>query len=198
MVDDNMFYRSMRRTLFNLARGCNAGFAQVHVTCPVEECIARNASRTNPVPESIIRDMAERFEVPAPTSHEWERHTIQVPSHPQIPLFPWDTVIRFCGESIAALDDAEGKEADRIANLTSLAHQFDLQARKVVSEVMKEIAATPVNPQILRTLGKDLSALKQLHIAGIHKRTNETNLQALDELLQAFKQDLQQHVREIK
>lgn len=102
IVDDNMFYRSMRRTLFNMARTriplCvfiskintnkvthrdSAGFAQVQVTCPIAECISRNASRANPVPENIIRDMAEKFEVPMPTSHEWERHTIQVSSHPQ-------------------------------------------------------------------------------------------------------------------
>jgi len=186
----------MRRTLFNLARAYCAGFAQVLVTCPVDVCITRNISRANPVPDAIIKDMADKFEIPA-TSHDWERHTIQISSYPLKPNFPWESVIHFCEESIVTPDDTAEKEANRAANLTNLAHQFDLQARKLISEAMKS-AATTMNPKTMQILGKDLSALKQLHIASIHKRTCHTDLNSLTEVMEAFQGDLHDHVRRIK
>ena len=83
------------------------------------------------------------------------------------------------------------QEADRAANLSSLAHQFDLQARRAIYEVMKDLTSTPIDTKTARTLGKDLSTLKQLHIASIHKHANS---HTINELVQAFKRDLEEHV----
>lgn len=71
LIDDNLYYRSMRFEWFKLARDCSLGFCQVFVSCPLEEAIRRNASRKSPVPESSIRVMESKLELPREES--WER-----------------------------------------------------------------------------------------------------------------------------
>lgn len=73
LVDDNLYYRSMRKEWFKLARNASLGFCQVLVACPLEEAIRRNASRELPVPEPSIRVMGSRFELPR--EEPWEELT---------------------------------------------------------------------------------------------------------------------------
>lgn len=44
-VDDIMFYKSMRKRVYQLARQCEADFATIHVDVPFEVAVSRNNSR---------------------------------------------------------------------------------------------------------------------------------------------------------
>jgi tRNA uridine 5-carbamoylmethylation protein Kti12 len=106
VVDDNMYYRSMRHQCYLLAkkRSCplllgastaplphpstttttdEVPYGQVYVEVPLAVALARNARRTGParVPDEIIERMHARFEAPLPADHGWERHTCVV--HPE-------------------------------------------------------------------------------------------------------------------
>lgn len=195
LIDDNLFYKSMRRSYYNLAREYNAGFAQVHVSCPISECLSRNRGRENPVPDNIIHQMYEKFEHPDST-HDWESHTIQLSSHPIFNAFPWKEVMHYCAEPVQVLDESE-KDANRVINLANLAHQFDLQARKAVSSLMQGLSALdpPLDPKKVRALGKVLSVTKQQHVSNIHKlETKCANPQVLAALLQDFQRALQEQL----
>lgn len=68
----------MRYNCLQLARKHQAAYIQLHITCPVETAIQRNASRSEGqrVPEAGMRRMACVFEVPDPQRHAWEANTI--------------------------------------------------------------------------------------------------------------------------
>ena len=55
IVDDNMQYRSMRYRCFQLARLYGAAVMQLHIQCPLELSLQRNATRASAVPEAINR-----------------------------------------------------------------------------------------------------------------------------------------------
>mmetsp|Transcript_9615 Transcript_9615/g.31403 ORF Transcript_9615/g.31403 Transcript_9615/m.31403 type:complete len:324 (-) Transcript_9615:161-1132(-) len=77
LADDNCFYRSMRHTLFKLARDSFYAFATVFLDVDVDVAIARNAARTDDrVPDDTITKMAAIFERPDPDDHPWERHSL--------------------------------------------------------------------------------------------------------------------------
>jgi hypothetical protein len=106
-----------------------------------------------------------------------------------------------CIIRVSTFTHRTNKEAGRAANLASLAHQFDLQARKAISALMEDIysaSATRIDPKKVRVLGKDLSILKQRHVTDIHKlRVKHTDAQVLSELVAGFQHDMQELVRGI-
>lgn len=100
IVDDNMYYRSMRSEVARIAARHTLGYVlvchdcprgmvphepqglhwpclQLYVATPVLECIARDAGRGQPVGEAVIQAMAARFEEPSP-SIRWEARTVYV------------------------------------------------------------------------------------------------------------------------
>eukprot|EP00041_Stephanoeca_diplocostata_P006492 m.87107 g.87107 ORF g.87107 m.87107 type:complete len:400 (-) comp16394_c0_seq1:271-1470(-) len=88
IIDDNMFYTSMRYQVYQIARRMSAGFVQVHMDCPVDVAVERDATRTSHrIGSEGIRRMYERMELPKPAVHGWEKHSISQPhtytfSHP--------------------------------------------------------------------------------------------------------------------
>ena len=100
ILDDNMYYRSMRHDVFQLAKTSRdflsllrlhpsficpslfirdgAGFMQIFVRCPLNLASERNLQRDlhSQVDQPVIRKMAERLEEPAPALHQWESCTL--------------------------------------------------------------------------------------------------------------------------
>lgn len=84
----------------------------------------------------------------------------------------------------------------RAINLTNMAHQFDLQARKLISLTMAEMKNH--NLSILKALGKELSTLKQQHISAIHKPLSPSlPPPTLDALVERFSQEVQECIHKI-
>uniref|UniRef100_A0A8C4QEJ3 L-seryl-tRNA(Sec) kinase n=1 Tax=Eptatretus burgeri TaxID=7764 RepID=A0A8C4QEJ3_EPTBU len=77
ILDDNFYYRSMRYKVYQLAREVSAGFIQIFLNCPLEQCLKRNASRTVPVPVMVLQTMAARLEVPD-VERDWERESLHL------------------------------------------------------------------------------------------------------------------------
>lgn len=74
VMDDNFYYRSMRKRYFHLARELRVGYLEVHLEMPVEEAMRRNKEReVKPgqlaVPEHVIVKMASKLEPPAFSEH---------------------------------------------------------------------------------------------------------------------------------
>ena len=63
----------------------NAGFAQVHITCPVETAQERNSRRQEGiVPDQVIKDMAGKMERPKQDVF-WEKFVLFLDSPEDIP-----------------------------------------------------------------------------------------------------------------
>lgn len=78
LIDDNMYYSSMRYTYYKLARSFNLSFLQVFIDVDVNIALLRNSRRSGKIPEKVIEDMALRLEVPDSHRNHWERHTCRI------------------------------------------------------------------------------------------------------------------------
>lgn len=157
IADDNCQYRSMRHTLFKLARDASCAFATVFVDVDVEEALRRNARRDDKVPEVTIRRMASQLEPPDPSS-SWERHSIVSSDVDAV----YELVRRAESEGPPPkpLSD-EQRDEDRRQTKLSKAHAFDLGMRKLVGDVVKSDA--------VKTLSKKQRALVTSALAHARK-----------------------------
>lgn len=172
VLDDNMHYRSMRRTYYRLARDARVAVCTLGLPISLELALARNAPRpaAQRVAEATIRGMAEALQWPQPEVHRWERGWLQLaeppPEEPQQPPLPWQELAAALAESVpsgpteaerAALAEAAAASAAQTAS--SAAHQLDLRLRKTTSELMRRLAALPAAQR--GTLARVLSELKK-------------------------------------
>lgn len=75
VVDDNGYYRSMRKEVWHAVQGASSSswaFMQLYVCVPVELALQRNAQRTGAerVPDSVVLGMGTRLE--PPTQKGWD------------------------------------------------------------------------------------------------------------------------------
>ncbi|XP_071052779.1 L-seryl-tRNA(Sec) kinase [Onthophagus taurus] len=64
LIDDNMYYKSMRYEYLQLARRHSISFLQLYFEVTLNVALKRNEVRTNPVPDEIIKEMNHKMEVP--------------------------------------------------------------------------------------------------------------------------------------
>ncbi|XP_064482752.1 L-seryl-tRNA(Sec) kinase-like [Ornithodoros turicata] len=132
LVDDNLYYRSMRHEWFTIAQKMSLCFCQVFVACPVEEAVKRNAMRPCSVPETVVRRMEERLEPPG--NRYWEQACITAHS---LPLGSRHSYLLR-----AILDCPEAPCIPSTADLSadpSLLHMWDLALRRAVTVAMKDL-----------------------------------------------------------
>lgn len=129
LVDDNLYYRSMRHAWYRVAQKMSLRFCQVFVRCPVEEAVRRNARRPVPVPESLIRRMSSRLE--APGARPWELHRVTLS----------DGVERSEVLDAIATAPATATTTVPVAAPPSLLHRWDLVLRRAVGRLLRDAAA---------------------------------------------------------
>eukprot|EP00039_Didymoeca_costata_P014065 m.222735 g.222735 ORF g.222735 m.222735 type:complete len:255 (+) comp15938_c0_seq17:15-779(+) len=78
IVDDNMYYASMRHSVAQIARDLGCGFGVVMMDCTEETATMRNATRepSQIVDPLVIKRMAQRFEKPDGNKRSWEKHSV--------------------------------------------------------------------------------------------------------------------------
>lgn len=143
LMDDNNYYRSMRYKFYQLAKQYELSFVQIMIKCDVIEACNRDGQRANPVGETIIRQMALKFEPPN-RINKWEVNTLIVDQNYD------DNLLKFF--IITALDrPLSGKqEVDLSPVEQSDIHKLDLALRKLVSSLVlkakdKRNASTVLN-----------------------------------------------------
>ncbi|XP_072177723.1 L-seryl-tRNA(Sec) kinase-like [Diadema setosum] len=142
LVDDNMFYRSMRYEYFQLARKYSTGFCQVGLTCSAKVALDRNSGRKNEIPENTIVTMATKMELPDASKAPWEKNSflvdVQDPVDHVVLAPVWMLVQAAFQSAVPPLEvaDEEAKERSRAECAASLLHQADQVLRKCISETM--------------------------------------------------------------
>lgn len=163
LIDDNMFYRSMRYEFFQLARELNIGFGQVFINCPLTIALKQNFERNKAeqVPAIVIEDMSRKLEMPS--SDHWESNSVIVMYDK---LTCKDTVLGVMDivekawenpvKSLPSGDDLAATNESRSICSKSLRHQSDLILRQLVSQHVKNAPATskPEMQEVAKTLGK--------------------------------------------
>ncbi|XP_075533052.1 phosphoseryl tRNA kinase [Dermacentor variabilis] len=178
MVDDNLYYRSMRAAWFRLARKYSLGFCQVFLLCSTEEAIRRNATRVLPVPELTIKTMEQKFELPR--DEPWEQHSVAVDGGPG------------SMEKVMAILEAASKEpwspVDTAGCITeptptSQIHIWDLQLRAIVSKLIRQAQEKSSKSELqawcLRIQKARQNVLDYLRALDVYNEEEEVDLERL-------------------
>ncbi|XP_065295759.1 L-seryl-tRNA(Sec) kinase [Dermacentor albipictus] len=178
MVDDNLYYRSMRAAWFRLARKYSLGFCQVFLLCSTEEAIRRNSTRVLPVPELTIKTMVQKFELPR--DEPWEQHSVAVDGGPG------------SMEKVMAILETASKEpwspVDTAGCITeptpaSQIHIWDLQLRAIVSKLIRQAQEKSSKSELqaccLRIQKARQNVLDYLRTLDVYNEKEEVDLERL-------------------
>ncbi|XP_070540730.1 L-seryl-tRNA(Sec) kinase-like isoform X2 [Ptychodera flava] len=144
VIDDNMFYRSMRYEYYQLARKYAIGFCEIHLHCPLDVARERNRGRLEPIPDETLIAMETKFEVPDATKYPWETKSISIDTAEvtdgRTMETVWNLVRKALNDPVKPLNEenAEEKEKSKKAIAASIIYQADQVLRKCVAESMKQ------------------------------------------------------------
>lgn len=166
VIDDNMYYSSMRYSYFQLARRHNIGFCQLYLECSVLSAMSYNNKRPKEeqVLEDVIMKMSDRME--PPENKPWEQYSVTIMAHEP---FSNEETVRKMGSIISKAllnpvepveDWSDLGEASRQASMASVIHQADLGLRHLVNERMKLLQKTSVDPDDLRAQSRILNTTR--------------------------------------
>lgn len=148
LLDDNMYYRSMRKQWFFFSRDRNCAFRQLFLQAPQKVCLERNAQRdgSQQVPEFSILHMAETFEWPQTGGNSWEAKAAvstlldssSTDTCSQVDMFVASWLHPESVGFWAPLPTEETAEQDH-TEVHSDAHACDVALRRVVSRALASI-----------------------------------------------------------
>ncbi|XP_041370274.1 L-seryl-tRNA(Sec) kinase-like [Gigantopelta aegis] len=160
IIDDNMYYRSMRYQYFQLARKHRVGFSELYLDCSTETAVSQNAMRVaGQVDENVIRSMATHFESPNKETCQWEKHSLQMSSHSAI-IGDIRLLINSAIEDPVhplLVEDVEQKEESRQICSQSGIHQADQILRKLIAQQMIAAKASGTSTDKLKQMAGQLA-----------------------------------------
>lgn len=189
LVDDNAWYRSMRRAHFCAARGANASpgpgcaYVTLYLACPLPLALARNAQRPagSRVPAGVVEAMHAAFQPPG-GGGDWESgHALTVDATAPLAdtiasLYEWLSDTSGAGprapRHVPLPVQDEGGEADaaRAVTAASALHSAELLLR---GHVAREMEAAPgayrasLGPQLALVKTAAGGALRALARSGV-------------------------------
>lgn len=149
VLDDNMYYASMRREAYQLAARCGAGYGCVHVATPLDVALARNKARPpgQAVTEEVIRRMHTKLQVPDPAIRSWEANAVTILNATETRDEEAETLRKIwavieCGWATPAIvpapsaEEEVAKDADRRRTRENELHATELTLRKIIGMAM--------------------------------------------------------------
>lgn len=64
ILDDNMYYRSMRQRVRQICKNCDCNYFQIFMKCTLNDALMRNSVRSSNVTDSVIERMLNDLEIP--------------------------------------------------------------------------------------------------------------------------------------
>lgn len=131
LIDDNMYYKSMRKEIRSIAKEKSTGYLILHLEISVAEAISRNKSRTEEkrLAHDIITHMASKFERPEQSEGSIVRFNMEGYSQFQV-------IIDAIQQCIQHPLSPEPIAMNTVVEQSQL-HRLDLILRKEISQKMK-------------------------------------------------------------
>lgn len=149
LVDDCMFYKSMRYKVLQIARKFETGYFDIYFNCDLEKALFRNSKRPQKVPIAIIEKMHAKLEKPTNSK------TLVVDSQ-ESPSSYLEKIIQHTVDAIENPEKVlEAKNCDNEI-CQSRIHQIDIILRKEISRIFN-LSSTEESTENLKTLAKDLN-----------------------------------------
>jgi O-phosphoseryl-tRNA(Sec) kinase len=177
VVDDNMYYRSMRYEYYQLARLYKLRFCQLFVQCSVSDALNHNLSRdwSTAVPENVITRMAERLQPPDRQNNMWERFSLTLPSEmwTVTKITEISDFLNYVAEHPVMMpeDDSDVCHDSRIICSTNMIHQVDIMLRKLIGDRIRQGRDTGLTRDELQIQSKALANARHHILEGIRTRS---------------------------
>jgi len=188
LVDDNLYYKSMRRPFVSLARRLSTGLMIVHIDATCAEALLLNSSRSKrSVPDAVIERMSRVFE--HPTDTECTHRLRLAPPLPVLRLYDKKVleIKRFGTDQVDGLVltrltellshatshpelDLEGlrndkAEQSRLETETNTLHQLDNALKRSVGQFISSVA-----PQHRKQAAKLVANMKRDYLLTLGKQ----------------------------
>ncbi|XP_058462694.1 L-seryl-tRNA(Sec) kinase [Malaya genurostris] len=156
ILDDNMYYRSMRYEILKLARKNRTGYFQIYFDIPLEDAMTRNVTRSTPIPDDVILRMNIRLEKPNGHFYRWERNCISTKD----PLLDLDKI------ELMVIDRINHHESQLDCKIVapvveqSIVHKLDLLMRKTISEIIRN-TKNGSSQELLKLLSNELNSKRK-------------------------------------
>lgn len=173
IVDDNMYYHSMRYEYYQLARLYKLSFCQLFVQCSVTDALNRNSSRdwSISVPENVITRMAERLQPPDRWNNPWEKFSLTLPSEmwTVTKMIEISDFLNYVAEHpvIMPEDDSDVCQESRIICSTNVIHQMDITLRKLIGDRIRQGRESGLAKNELQMQSKSLANARHHILEGI-------------------------------
>ncbi|KAM7533584.1 hypothetical protein Aperf_G00000125462 [Anoplocephala perfoliata] len=157
ILDDNFFYRSMRKLYYRLSKTLRVAYMTVSFRTPLEICLKRNSERKDSVPDHVITRMNARFEWPdAP----WERYNLD------LGVLDSDAIVEIVEEFTRSVlkqplvfidwEELKAEKArSREINKSNPVHALDGVLRSLVKACISSL-----DPELKQKHGKEFSKVK--------------------------------------
>jgi len=168
VIDDIMFYRSMRRKIYQLARDHMAGYLTVYIDSTFDVVCARNAERAGAsrVTDESMRNIWSKFEPPSDVG--WESDNVRISGDMSL-----DSLHEHVNNIIEKADFACSKAVERqqvlearlesqshSANHDNYMHTLDIKLRQIVSAVLQESGFFYTEKGEKKRISKLISSMK--------------------------------------
>lgn len=147
VIDDNMYYRSMRYEYFKLARTLKISFIQIYLAARLEDALKYNKLRSieMQVPEDVIESMFDKIEPPQ-AKNTWESNSIQASSlRNKCEIDSLICEVFICIKKILSnpiqcdeLENSTAKQTSRMITDSNCLHKIDNALKKIVAVLIKE------------------------------------------------------------
>lgn len=180
LLDDNMYYKSMRRIYYSLSLKYTCSYWQIFVHSEwldLDFLIQIDQERETSVGAETIIRMFDKFEFPD-LSTKWEKNTVQLnfiySSNGEIPFNIFSCFI----QSIETCIFEKQLLLTHEKQTQSFKHVIDLSIRNIVGEIISDCKNTK-NNIFLRKLGIILSEYKKEFLSSLPNLLNEEDKQPL-------------------
>eukprot|EP01029_Cantina_marsupialis_P010659 TRINITY_DN242019_c0_g1_i1.p1 TRINITY_DN242019_c0_g1~~TRINITY_DN242019_c0_g1_i1.p1 ORF type:complete len:323 (-),score=41.62 TRINITY_DN242019_c0_g1_i1:463-1431(-) len=175
VIDDNMFYQSMRKEVLKVARASSNPVLFLPITCPLEIALSRNSTRSVKIPEHIVHRMSCRIEFPSISS---QYGVMKVDSEEIGPLESATLILDNFRELSKVPDpvEKENLKFDSEQNEKSIRHQVDLLTRKMIPLCLNRMDSSlrkKAGKQVSKHRAKFLMRLKECEKGLIMIETSE-------------------------
>lgn len=134
LIDDNMYYKSMRKEIRTISKECGTGYLILYFVASLEQSLQRNRCRTTKISDDVFLNIATKFEIPT-DDEALEMHSINIDSH----VIQFEEILTIIVKSMEnPLRIISEPTLLRINLEQSRLHQIDLVLRKEISHQMKE------------------------------------------------------------
>jgi len=162
IVDDNMFYRSMRYCFYQLARNFQCSFCQILLECDLNLILERNMLRdyNKTVTKETILKMARAIEKPDAAKYSWEKNSMTYSTDIQLNEISIESLCKFVIKHTTHLiqivdnqTDEKQRQVDRQECFNNLLYNGDQIIRKCISRKMEAEKTASSNKKKVANFG---------------------------------------------